>query len=63
MRRRYELSQKQWERSDRFFPHPTHQDRRGRPWQDHRRIFNSILWRLPPRTLSGPKDARPHSPA
>ncbi len=44
--RRYELSQKQWERIERFFPHPTHQDRRGRPWQDHRRIFNGILWRL-----------------
>src|SRR5438128_9301736 len=46
MRRRYELSQRQWERIEGFFPHPTHQDQRGRPWQDHRRIFNGILWRL-----------------
>jgi transposase len=46
MRRRYELSQSQWERIEGFFPHPTHRDHRGRPWQDHRRIFNGILWRL-----------------
>jgi transposase len=46
MRRRYELSQRQWERIEEFFPHPTHQDHRGRPWQDHRRVVNGILWRL-----------------
>src|SRR5689334_9498173 len=46
MRRRYELSQRRWERIEGSFPHPTHPDRRGRPWQDHRRIFNGILWRL-----------------
>ena len=46
MRRRYELSQRQWERIEGFFPRPTHRERRGRPWRDHRRIFNGILWRL-----------------
>jgi transposase len=46
MRRRYELSQSQWERIPGFFPHPSHHDRRGRPWQDHRRISNGIRWRL-----------------
>jgi len=46
MRRRSELSRSQWGRIAGFFPPPTHQDRRGRPWQDHRRIFNGIPWRL-----------------
>jgi transposase len=46
MQRRHELSQRQWERIASFFPHPTHQEGRGRPWEDHQRIVNGILWRL-----------------
>jgi len=46
MPRRHELSQRQWERIAPLFPHPTHQDGRGRPWEDHQRLLNGILWRL-----------------
>jgi transposase len=46
MLRRHELSQQQWERIASLFPHPTHQDGRGRPWEDHQRLLNGILWRL-----------------
>jgi transposase len=46
MPRRHELSQRQWERIAPHFPHPTHKDHRGRPWEDHQRILNGILWRL-----------------
>jgi transposase len=46
MHRRYELPQEQWERIARFFPHATHHNRRGRPWEDHHRLLNGILWRL-----------------
>lgn len=43
---RHELSQRHWERIAPLFPHPTHQDGRGRPWEDHHRLLNGILWRL-----------------
>src|ERR1700682_5220402 len=46
MPHRYELSQRAWERLAPFFPRPTHQGGRGRPWEDHRRTVNGILWRL-----------------
>src|SRR5947209_7322081 len=46
MPQRYELPQWQWEGIERFFPHRPHQDSRGRPWEDPRRIINGILWRL-----------------
>jgi len=44
MRRRYELSQRQWERIAPLLPHPTHQDGRGHPWNPHRPLVNAILW-------------------
>jgi len=43
---RYELSDSQWGRIRRFFPHRTHHHQRGRPWEPHRRIVNGILWIL-----------------
>src|SRR5438874_13831387 len=46
MPHRYELSQGDWERIASLFPPPTHQGGRGRPWEDHRRTVNGILWRL-----------------
>jgi transposase len=46
MPHRYELPEPQWQRIAPLFPHPTHQDQRGRPWEDHRRLLNGILWRL-----------------
>src|SRR5438552_2398172 len=46
MRHRYELSEQQWKRLSLLLPHPTHHDGRGRPLEDHRRLFNGILWRL-----------------
>jgi len=46
MPHRYELSQQDWECLAPFFPHPTHQGGRGRPWEDHRRTVDGILWRL-----------------
>jgi transposase len=44
--RRYELSDRQWERIASFFQDPTHHDGRGRPWNDHRQVLNGILWAL-----------------
>jgi transposase len=46
MRHRYELPQQHWERLAPLFPDPTHHGGRGRPWEDHRRTLNGILWRL-----------------
>src|SRR6266446_7979534 len=46
MRHRHELSCPQWKRIAAFFPHRIHHGGRGRPLEDHRRIFNGILWRL-----------------
>jgi transposase len=46
MGHRYELSQEQWERLAPLLPSPRHEGGRGRPLEDHRRIFNGILWRL-----------------
>ena len=46
MHQRYELPEQQWERIAPLFPHSTHQDSRGRPWEDHHRLLNGILWRL-----------------
>lgn len=42
--RRHELSQRQWERIQGFFPAPRRA--RGRPWKDHRAVVNGILWVL-----------------
>jgi transposase len=46
MRRRYELSDRQWERIAHLFPHPTHHGGQGHPWHPHRRLVNGILWVL-----------------
>lgn len=46
MQRRHELSEDGWMRIESFFPHPRHNDGRGRPLKDHRHILNGILWRL-----------------
>jgi transposase len=44
--RRYELSDRQWNRIASFFQDPLHDDGRGRPWNDHRMVLNGILWAL-----------------
>jgi len=41
--RRYELTDSQWEQIKDLFPK---NNRRGRPWKDHRRILNGIFWIL-----------------
>src|SRR5437763_13396470 len=46
MSHRYELSEQQWKRLKPLLPDPRHHGGRGRPLEDHRRIFNGILWRL-----------------
>jgi transposase len=46
MSHRYELPQRHWERIAPLFPDPRHYGGRGRPWEDHRRTLNGILWRL-----------------
>jgi transposase len=45
-RRRYELSNRHWERLRPLLPHPTHRGGAGRPWKPHRRILNGIRWIL-----------------
>ena len=46
MRHRHDLPWEQWKRIASFFPHRVHGGHRGRPFENHRRIFNGILWRL-----------------
>lgn len=46
MRRRYELSNRQWERLEHSLPHPTHHGGKGHPWRPHRDLLNGILWIL-----------------
>lgn len=46
MRRRYELSSRQWARIEPFLPHPTHHNGPGHPWYQHRPLVNGILWVL-----------------
>jgi transposase len=46
MRRRYELSNRQWECLARFLPDLRHHGGQGHPWKPHRRLLNGILWRL-----------------
>lgn len=41
--RRYELTDHQWEQIESSLPL---NDRRGRPWKNHRRILNGIFWIL-----------------
>jgi len=45
-RRRYHLTNRQWERLQPLLPHPTHPRGAGRPWKPHRRILNGIRWIL-----------------
>ena len=44
--RRYELSNRLWERLKRSLPHPTHHGGKGHPWKPHRDLINGILWIL-----------------
>jgi transposase len=46
MCRRYELSNRQWERLEHSLPHPTHHGGKGHPWRPHRDLLNGILWIL-----------------
>ena len=46
MRRRYELSNRKWERIAPLLPHPTHHGGSGHPWRPHRCLLNGILWIL-----------------
>jgi transposase len=43
---RYNLTDAQWERIAGFFPDRYHHGHRGRPWKEHRRLVNGILWHL-----------------
>src|SRR5947209_11255542 len=44
MRRRYELSDRQWARIEPLLPDPRHQGGPGHPWRPHRLWLNGILW-------------------
>src|SRR5512147_853634 len=44
--RRYELSNRLWDRLKRVLPHPTHHGGKGHPWKPHRDLINGILWIL-----------------
>lgn len=46
MRRRYELSNRQWERIAHFFPDLDHHGGKGHPFRPPRHLLNGILWRL-----------------
>ena len=40
---RFDITDEQWERIAALLP-PTHPDKRGHPWADHRSVLNGILW-------------------
>ena len=42
---RYELTDEEWQRIAPLLP-PTHPDKPGHPWTDHREVLNGILWIL-----------------
>lgn len=42
---RGDVSEREWETLAPLLP-PEHSDHRGRPYQDHRRVLNGILWVL-----------------
>jgi transposase len=44
--RRYELTDKQWDRIEPLLPHRTHYGKLGHPFNDHRPIVHGILWIL-----------------
>ena len=44
--RRYELSNRLWDRLKRVLPHPTHHGGKGHPCKPHRDLINGILWIL-----------------
>ena len=46
MRRRYELSSRQWARIEPLLPQRTHYGGKGHPWDPHRTLVNGILWVL-----------------
>ena len=46
MRRRWELSDAQWELIESLLRSKRRTDGRGRPWQDTRAVLNGILWIL-----------------
>jgi transposase len=46
MRRRYELSNRKWERIQSLLPERNHKGGPGHPWRPHRRLINGILWVL-----------------
>ncbi len=46
MRRRYELSTRQWHRLEPLLPHSTHHGGKGHPWLPHHPLLNGILWVL-----------------
>ncbi|MGH9609825.1 MAG: IS5 family transposase [Bryobacteraceae bacterium] len=46
MRRRWELSDEQWAAVEPVLRPQRRADRRGRPWQDTRAVFNGVLWVL-----------------
>lgn len=55
MHDRHDLTDEQWALLE---PHlPSREPRRGRPWQDHRRVIDGILWRT--RTGSPWRDLPP----
>src|SRR5947209_143031 len=43
---RFDLTDAPWYRIADFFPDRYHHGGRGRPWTDHRRLVNGILWHL-----------------
>jgi transposase len=46
MRRRYELSTRQWHRLEPLLPDLRHHGGRGHPWLPHHLALNGILWVL-----------------
>ncbi len=43
---RYDLTDAQWQRIQRFFPDRYHHGKAGHPWKEHRWLVNGILWHL-----------------
>jgi transposase len=45
-KKRWKLTQQQWEKIEPLLPKTTKSGRGGRPWADNRKVFEGILWIL-----------------
>ena len=45
-KQRWKLTDQQWKKIEKLLPRPKSSKKGGRPWADHRKVFEGILWIL-----------------